>query len=180
MRAMMTAAIVLSTPALAGPEQVDDKVSVLALAGIATLTGGLSEVTALGPTWGVIVGTEPFETLSFEVAYEGARFPMDDPDAEGEEFWRNGVSGLVKLETSFGVAEPFIGAGFGVSYWNPKNDLVAELPVTAGLDVDAGPLDAGIRASLRGLIGTGFTGAQDPGGRSGSLLSASVVLGGAF
>jgi hypothetical protein len=161
-------------------EGIWNNLSVMARGGIAVLTDGLSEETATGPSWGVVVGTEPFETLTFEVAYEGARFPRLDPEDEGDAVWRTGVSSLVKLETAWGPAEPFIGAGVGISYWNPRNDLVTELPVTAGIDLDAGSLSAGVRGSLRGLVGTGFTGESHPGERSGCLLTASLLLGGAF
>ncbi len=207
--AIVTAVCLLSTPALANaqqevdptgespiiaedveveqdegirpaPEGLWNNLSVLARGGIAVLTDGLSESTATAPSWGVVVGTEPFETLSFELAYEGARFPRVSPQGGGDVVWRNGVSSLVKLETAWGPTEPFIGAGVGISYWNPGNDLVTELPVTAGVDLEAGGLSAGLRGSLSGLIGTGFTGELHPADRSGCLLTASFLLGGAF
>jgi len=189
-------ASVLGMGTSAFAQEEDEKgLGVSLVAGLGDYMGGLGAYTSVGPTWGVRVDTAPLSWASVEVAYEGSRNPLVSPLPQAAA-WRNGVSALAKLSPlELGVVTPFIGVGLGASFINVndpaeqpvvnsagyQNDLVAEVPFAVG--VDFAPwrnVEVGARATLRPLLGESF--ADPVAGRdvNGSLLTASILLGGRF
>jgi hypothetical protein len=151
--------------------------------GVNAFTGDLGENTGAGGFLGVQANSRPLPLIGLEVGYEGSRNPFED--FEGA-LWRHNVGALAKVGPQLGQQgnlRPFVGAGFGVSVLNPSedgevlfnNDVVAEVPVAAGVDYKLGAVTAGARATYRFLSGENLGLAQD-----GNAVNLGVQLGGSF
>ena len=113
----------------------------------------------------------------------GGAFP------EGSAIFRHGVDSLAKVgPTLESGLRPFVGAGLGVSLINPNaaaegvatNDVLAEVPVAAGLEYDTGLLTAGVRGTARWTLGEEFAEAALGDDADGSIFGASLTFGGCF
>lgn len=164
--------------------------------GIGNFLGDLDEVTQLGPTWQVVASGQEYRLIGVEVGYEGGRNSLEDGRLDDSAaVWRHGVGALVKVgpliepqERSFSF-RPFVGTGVGVGFINPNdeaeslysNDVLAEIPVAAGLELQRNNLVAGIRASYDFLLSEEFAetalGVDDS---EGGFASAQVTIGGRF
>lgn len=158
--------------------------------GLSSYTGDLNEVTGLGPAWNVTAEARNFEVFGLEFGYSGNRNPITDPRvAEGAAVWKHGVEALAKLGPTLQEnIRPFVGAGVGVSYVNANqeaeslysNDIMTELPLAAGVDLQRGNLNAGVRATYRFLGNEEFAEFAAPGASEGGFLTGQVTLGGQF
>ena len=151
-------------------------------------TGELNPLTSAGPSWGVIVNVQPLNVLGIELGYDGSRNGLTDQRLTGNaNVMRNGGSAMVKLAPPFIERfKPFVGAGLGASYVSVqgetgglyRNDLMEEIPLTAGLGFNSGALHAGVRGTYRLLIDEGFV--EQAGTTEGGMVEGSLTLGARF
>ncbi len=174
------------------PDQA--KVGVDVRVGVGGLTGDLGAQTSPGPLLGINAGAQLWRNLGVEAGFEGQRLPIDDVRiGDGEAMYRYNVGLLAKAGPLVlnDMLRPYVGTGVGVSYVNATsgaellydNDLMAELPLVAGVDYQFSPsIFAGARASYRVLFGDEFadqaiTTENNP---DGNLLNVGLMLGGRF
>jgi hypothetical protein len=165
-------------------------VNLMLKGGVGDYTGGLSSLTAAGPSWGVVLNVQPWNMLGYEVAYDGSRNLLaDERISEASALTRHGVSGLVKLSPPLlRRIKPFVGAGFGASMIQVteheedlyRGDLVQELPLAAGLEFNTQSVTAGLRTTYRWLVDESFAAGAAPGNPQGGYLDAGVTVGGRF
>lgn len=160
--------------------------------GMGTLTGSLGDDIGLGWLVGFSAVTMPWKYVGLEVGYELERLPIKERRVgdEGEALWRNNLGLLVKAGPLIQEKwRPYVGAGFGVSYFNPSdgadhvydNDWTTEIPLVIGAEYRLGYFYAGIRGSYS------FIGGEDivnrPGtteNAHGGLLNGTLTLGARF
>lgn len=154
--------------------------------GVQGLTAGLSAGTGMGPFGGVAALWQPLFLLGTELRYEAARLPIDDSRVPGSaSLWSHALLGLAKL--GLPVTEglrPFLGVGVGLAYLQPTRgardfyaqDVLVELPLVLGLELQRGRLSGGVQVGYRSVIGESFdrTGLGDA---SGGRFSAGLSLG---
>jgi Outer membrane protein beta-barrel domain len=188
------AAVVALGLGLAGTAMAQDKqgdVNVFLGGGIGGYTGDLGGLSATGPTWGATLNIQPYKMLGFEVGYEGSKNDVTDDRFRADEapsFLRHGVNSLVKLSPPVEKVRPFVGAGLGVSYVYLRgngeglfdSDFMEQVPLSAGLEFNAGALTAGVRGTYRVLVDDNFADAAVEGDASGGLLDANITVGGRF
>lgn len=166
-------------------------VNVFLNGGIGGYTGELGGLSATGPTWGVTLNLQPYEALGFEVGYDGSKNDVTDNRfraAEAPSFMRHGATTLVKLSPPLERVRPFVGAGLGVSYVYVRgpetglysSDVMEEVPLSAGLEFNAGALTAGLRSTYRVLVDDNFANAAVEGDASGGMLDINLTVGGRF
>ncbi len=135
-------------------------VNVFLRGGAGSYTGDLGDNVNVGPSWGLTLDLQPLRFVGFELSYEGARNTAKT-ELLDISFTRQGGSGLVKLLLPlFKAVKPFVGAGLGISNISIggdlqgafESDVVAELPVAVGFEVNSGALTAGARATYRLLL----------------------------
>ena len=158
--------------------------------GVGNFTGELAAVTGAGPTWGVTLNVQPWNILGYEITYDGSRNLVDDARLVNQPaVTRHGVAGMLKLAPPLIEAvRPFVGFGLGATMVMVskdagglyKNDLLEEVPVTAGLEFNTGAVTAGLRASYRLLIGESFADPSTIGNLEGGYLDAALTLGARF
>lgn len=157
--------------------------------GLGDYTGDVASVTGLGTTFGVRAGAQQYDVVGLELGYGGSRNPLDDARVEdGAAVWRHGVDALVKLgPTLESNVRPFFGAGFGVSYLNANeeaeplfnNDIMTQIPLAVGVELDRGSINAGVRATYEILMNEEF--AEDAVAASdGNYLTGQITIGGQF
>lgn len=159
------------------------EVNVFLKGGVGGYTGDLSNVTAVGPTWGLTVNLQPLNILGVELGYEGSRNHLN---ALGDTaVFRNGADALLKIAPPFiERIKPFVGAGLGASYVGVqgngagvyRNDFMEEVPLAAGIEFNSRSVTAGIRATYRLLVDENFAGYN----RQGGLFDTTLTLGGRF
>lgn len=186
------AALALALPVDAASEDHENKrgdVNVVASGGFGDYTGGLSEHTQTGPTWGVLVNLQPWHVLGYELAYDGSRNLVDDVRLnESPALTRHGMSGMLKFGLPFiETIRPFAGIGIGASMVNVSNDgglykddFVEEVPMAAGIEFNTGAVTAGFRTTYRWLIDESFADAASAGNPQGGFLNAELNLGARF
>jgi hypothetical protein len=165
--------------------------------GLGALQGDIGRETSTGPLLGITAAAQIGPVLGVEAGYEGQRLPIDSVLVpSGEALYRHNLTVGAKagplIEKHW---RPFIGAGLGLSYVHPtggaqplfSNDIVEEVPLSAGLDYNFGQavtthggLFAGARATYRLMFGEGFADAALPNANGGNLLNASLSVGGRF
>jgi hypothetical protein len=172
-------------------ESKQGDVNVFLRGGISDYTGGLADVANAGPAWGLTVNIQPTRVIGFELGYEGSNNTIAD-DRLGEEpsLFRHGASGLLKIAPPLvETVKPFVGVGLGASYVSVRgtaaglyeSDLMEEVPLAAGVELNSGALTAGLRATWRLLVDEGFADNALPGADpQGGLFDASLTLGGRF
>lgn len=171
-------------------EKKQGDVNVLLEAGVGDYTGGLSNYTSAGPSWGVIVNLQPSNVIGWEIGYAGSR-NMLETDVAGisPALTRNGAHGMVKLGLPFiEKVKPFAGVGFGASYASVseeggglyQSDFMEEIPFAAGLEFNTGALTAGVRASYHWLIDEGFADPAALGNPEGGFMDATLNIGARF
>lgn len=158
--------------------------------GIGRFTGELDELSDSGPTWGALVNVQPWDVIGLELAYQGSRHDLIDPRLLGSPaVLRHGGDALLKLAPPFlERVKPFLGVGFGASYVTVtgetfglyRGDTVEEVPFAAGLEFNAGPVTAGVRATYRALLDEEFAPGAPLGAAEGGLLDFGATLGGRF
>jgi opacity protein-like surface antigen len=174
-----------------GEKEEEPELSVTANVGLNTFTGSLSDQLKVGTDYGVRAGTYLWDAVGFEVGYSGSRNALERElrPTEDAALYRNGVDALVKAgPTLRSGLRPFGGVGVGVAWFTPNagaedvyiNDMVTELPLAAGLEYNLGLLSAGVRANWRFLFGEEFAQPLSGSDSEGTLLSATVNLGGRF
>jgi hypothetical protein len=189
-----SAALMLSVVLLfAAPSQAQqyrhNRISTLLLKfGGGNYTGDLGNYTAIGPTYGVALNMQPLPYLGFEIGYDGSRNELQTlrfPALRQATFWRNGGSAMVKLCVPYEPLRPFVGAGFGLGFTSVTgssnggqfvNDLFGELPMMAGLEVNAEYFTAGVRVTYHVLLDEGFV-QTSAGAVHGGLLDLQATLG---
>ncbi len=164
--------------------------NVLIKGGVGDYTGGLSNHTTAGPTWGVLVNVQPMNMLGYEIAYDGSRnLVNDDRLAQTPALTRHGVTGLVKVSPPLlKRVKPFVGAGFGASLVRVdeesqdlyQGDLVQEVPLAAGIEFNTPGITAGLRTTYRWLVDESFASPAAAGNPQGGFFDAGVTLGGRF
>ncbi|MFP2907847.1 hypothetical protein ACLESD_22925 [Pyxidicoccus sp. 3LFB2] len=196
-RGIMTAALALTLAGAgtaAAQERKDGKrgdVNVFLRGGVGDYTGGLGDITATGPAWGLTLNVQPTTFLGFELGYEGSQNGVEDVRLlEGPSLVRQGGSALLKVSPPFLTAiRPFVGAGLGMSYVDVRggagaglydSDTMQEVPLAAGIEFNSGGLTAGFRTTYRVLLNEGWV--EDPiaDEDEGGLLDASLTLGARF
>jgi hypothetical protein len=135
--------------------------------GLGLFTSDLGNVTSAGPAWGLILNYQPMEIFGIEFGYEGSRNSLSDPRApQSTGLFRNSGVGLVKLYLPLASAlHPFAGAGLGLGYVivqgqsSPAygNGFIAELPVAAGIEVEASGVRIGARATYHYFLTQEFS-----------------------
>lgn len=200
--AMVALLLGLAGPALAieadevGERIGAQEVGASVFIGLGALTGDAGERTITGGLLGVAASAWPNELLGVEASLEAQRLPIDDPrllqDEQAMYRWNGGLlakAGPLMLQESL---RPYVGAGFGLSYYNAtdgadaiyRNDWVGEVPLAAGAEYYiTDNIVGGLRATYRLLIGDEF--APDPDDitqnrAEGNLFNAFVTLGGRF
>lgn len=160
--------------------------------GVGGYTGGLGDFTGVGPVWGVSADGDATRSIGWELAYNGARTPLENPlGMEGNPAaWRHGVSGMAKVFVpGMESLRPFAGVGIGAGYVNVneaaedvyRNDFQYEFPLAAGIDLESGDnWSAGVRATYRWLTGEEFAKTAAGADVEGGQLSASFAIGGRF
>lgn len=153
--------------------------------GVGGFTGDLGTITDAGPTWGVIVNVQPWNILGYEISYDGARNQIDDERlADKPALTRHGLAGMLKVAPPFiEKVRPFVGLGLGASMLRVtsnadglyRNDLMEEIPFTAGIEFNSGAVTAGLRTRYKILFDEGFAGK-----REGNYLDGAVTLGARF
>ncbi|MFP2929800.1 hypothetical protein ACLESO_32330 [Pyxidicoccus sp. 3LG] len=153
--------------------------------GMAAYTGPLGGATVAGVFMGIQAEVPLLSVLGLELGYEGSANGFEETNAGT--LWRHNVGGLAKLGPTLGGSwKPFLGAGVGVSYIDPSGvpdalefdeDIVAEVPLAAGLEYRFYGVTAGARATYQLVFNEDFAvGNVD----EGDLFSAGVSLGGRF
>ena len=146
--------------ATANEEPQRGSVNVFLRGGAGNYTGDLGENVNVGPTWGLTLDLQPLRFVGFELSYEGSRNTAKTALLDIS-LTRHGGSGLVKvLLPLFKTVKPFVGAGLGISNIGVggdlegvfESDVVAELPLVVGFEVNSGALTAGARATYRLLL----------------------------
>jgi opacity protein-like surface antigen len=165
---------------------------VTAQGGVQSWAGEVGSVLNAGPSWGVSVGSQLWNLVGVEVGYQGSRNAFSDEVAgsgSGAALFRHGADALAKVgPTLQNGLRPFVGAGLGVSLVNPTrgaeglatNDVLAEVPVAAGLEYDTGLLTAGLRGTARWTLGEEFAEPVLGEDADGSILGAALTFGGRF
>lgn len=158
--------------------------------GVNSYTGDLNPFTAAGPAWGVIVNVQPMNVLGLEIGYDGSRNALTDQRlVDDANVLRNGASAMIKLAPPFIERfKPFVGAGLGATFVTVqgetgdlyRNDLMEEVPLTAGLEFNSGALHAGVRGTYRLLVDEGFVDQAGPGDQQGGMVEGSLTLGARF
>lgn len=157
--------------------------------GVGGFLGGLGDMTGVGPTWTARAGADVLRGFGVEVGYNGMRIPLNDPRLEkGAALWRTGVSGLAKVYAPLRGLRPFAGVGFGESYTNInekgeglyQNDWESEVPLVGGVQVESGPVTAGARLTWSLLGGEDFANNATVRSNNGTLLQATINVGGRF
>ncbi|MGA9522701.1 MAG: hypothetical protein WBV82_14635 [Myxococcaceae bacterium] len=193
------ALISLLALAIAGPVEAESRkkeegkqgdFNVFLRGGVGDYTGDLGELTSSGPVWGVTFNVQPWNVIGLELSYNGSRNVVQDEFIADNPFVnRNGASGLVRLGLPFlERVRPFVGAGFGASYANVtgraggryQDDLMAELPVAAGLEFNSGGVTAGLRGTYRYLFDEAWANPALPGNPQGSFLEGELTFGARF
>ncbi len=185
-RGLAAAAFALSTAAFAQGEIGD--VNVVLTGGVGGFVGELNEITDAGPVWGAHLNLQPFNFIGFELGYDGSRHMVDDPRYVGPTpvVTRHGGTALVRVAPPFfETVRPFVGAGLGASYLQVtgdpagiyRNDIVQELPVTAGLELNVWRLSAGVRGGYRMFFDEGFAEAALPDNPQGGMLEMAAAVG---
>jgi hypothetical protein len=154
--------------------------------GIQGFTAGLSAGTNPGPFLGVAALWQPVFLLGAELRYEAARLPIDDARVPGSaSLWSHALLGLAKLglPVTDGL-RPFFGVGLGLGLLQPSGgaqdfyaqDVLVELPLVLGLELQSERFSGGAQVSYRSVIGASFdrTGLGDG---SGGRFSAGLSLG---
>lgn len=170
--------------------KVSEMFTVQAEAGVGAYGQGLGDSTGIGYTFAGRIGADVFRGFGIEGNYNLWRTPLTDPRLEqGAALWRNGISGLVKAYAPLEIpARPYIGTGYGLSYVRAnskgeglyRNDWQSEFPIAAGVQVDAGPITAGIRGTYGFLAGVETNQNATVRGKNGSLLQGALNIGGRF
>lgn len=163
------------------------------LGGVGVFTGNGAEHTKTGTMLGVAANAQPGRVLGIEADYEGQRMPIDDARiGDGEAIWRHNLSLMAKAGVPLlrDKLRPYVGAGFGLSYFNASegaeslynNDLVEEVPLTAGVDYHITPsIYAGARAAYHTMFGTSWADeVTGTGQTSGGLVNFNLSVGGSF
>jgi hypothetical protein len=184
------ATLLLGTGALGNDEDRQGDLNVFLRGGLSSFTGGLNDVTASGPTYGLTVNLQPLGMLGFEVGYEGSKNDLTDNRLSSQgRITRHGASALVKVSPPLMERiKPFVAAGLGASYVAVnagaglyRNDIMEELPIAAGVEYNNGPLTAGVRGTYRVLFDQSFArDAGAPNGSNGGLFDAALTLGARF
>jgi hypothetical protein len=191
----VSCAAVLALAGIAEATENDDgnkqgDLNVFLRGGVGNFTGDLSAVTNPGPTWGLTVNVQPWNILGYEITYDGSRNLVDDGRlANQPAVTRHGLAGMLKLAPPFIEAvRPFVGVGLGATLLRVsadagglyKNDLMEEVPVTAGLEFNTGAVTAGLRANYRMLLDQSFADPSTVGNLEGGYLDAALTLGARF
>lgn len=173
----------------ANNENKQGDVNVILGAGVGDYTGGLSNYTQAGPTWGLTLNLQPSHVIGWEVGYDGARNILaTDNGGTNPAITRHGGYGMVKLGLPFiEKVRPFAGIGFGASYASIsqqsnlyKNDFMEEIPMAAGLEFNTGALTAGIRGQYHWLIDESFADPAQIGNPEGGYVDGMLNLGARF
>lgn len=188
--ALVLAAALVGSSALAAKRDQQGDTNVFLRGGVGDYTGDLGAVTAIGPMYGLVVNVQPFNILGVEIGYDGSRNALvDDRLDEDANVLRNGASAMIKLAPPLlERVRPFVGAGLGASYVSVQgetgdlyeNDLMEEIPLTAGLEFNSGALHAGLRGTYRLLVDEGFASAAIPGAEQGGIVEGNFTLGARF
>lgn len=183
-------AVGLATGASAARKDDRGNANVFLRGGVGTYTGDISEHTASGPSWGVIVNVQPLNIIGIELGYDGSRNALTDERLIGDaNVLRSGASALFKLAPPFiERIKPFVGAGLGATFVSVqgetgdlyRNDLMQEVPLSAGVEFNSGALHAGVRGTYRLLVDEGFVDEAAPGAQQGGLLEGNLTLGARF
>jgi hypothetical protein len=156
--------------------------------GAGNYVGDLGRYTAIGAFWGVTLGMQPLPYLGFEMGYMGSRNGLETlryPALAETSFWRNGGTALVKFCLPYHAIRPFIGTGFGLSHVSVSGssngglfmgDLMGEIPITLGVEVNSERFIAGFRFSYRLLLDEGFARVA-PGTAEGGILEMQTMIG---
>ncbi len=164
-------------------------VSITAAAGVGGFTGGLNASSRVGPTWTLQTAAHPWPLLSFEGGYDGSYTPLSEPvlGFTGGGLMRGTVFAMAQVGPQLGPVRPFAAAGVGggTITWTHSpgfmpRDLIAELPVALGVNLERGWLTGGVRASYRILFNENFLQAFDMPVGQGGFLSMTASLGGRF
>jgi hypothetical protein len=187
--AAAAAVVLISSQALAD-DRGDLKVTVKA--GVGGFTGELNDISSTGPVWGAAVTLQPIKMLGLELGYEGSRFSLTDDrfSLSTPGITRHGGNALLKIAPPFiEVVKPFLGVGMGASYVGVnqegltgyRGDVMEEIPLAAGLELNAVYLTAGMRATYRVLLDEGFAAsAGQTRNLEGGLFDVAATLGGRF
>ncbi len=191
-RAGVLAAALLAAPAFAQEtvEEREDRTDFRATgltvrSGITAFTGELGGQTNVGGFIGIEADAQPLPLVGVELGYEGSANGFEESGTGT--LWRHNVGTLAKLGPIVDDRwQPFVGAGFGVSYIDPTgeadvrtfdNDWVFEVPLAAGIEYRFSGVTAGARATYRIVDGE----ACAPGDvDEGNLFTAGFSLGGRF
>ncbi|MCP3138483.1 porin family protein [Pyxidicoccus xibeiensis] len=178
-RAGILAAVLLAGPALAQERGLSVR------SGVSAYTGDLGGGTDVGGFLGIQAEGRLFPAVGLELGYEGSANGFEENDSGT--LWRHNVGALAKLGPIVDDRwQPFVGAGLGVSYLDPTgeaganifdDDVVAEVPLAAGIEYRFSGVTAGARATYRIVAGEDFA----PGNvDEGDLFTAGLSLGGRF
>jgi len=158
--------------------------------GVSNYFGGLNDVTAAGPSWGVGLAVQPYRVIGFEFAYEGSSNRVDDSRlSTSPALMRNGASAIVRVAPPLmDRIRPYAGVGLGASYVSVqgnaqglyRSDFMEEIPLTFGVEFNRGSLGAGIRATYRWLVDAGFAAQALPRASGGGLFDAGFSVGARF
>lgn len=179
----------LSVGALA--QDVQGDFNIVARGGVGVYTGDLGRYADAGPAWGVNVNLQPTNVMGLEIGYEGSRNEVNDARLTASPaFMRHGGTVLLRLAPPFlERVRPYVAAGLGLSHVSVpeaevaglyQDDFMEEIPLAGGLELNAGPVTAGLRATYRWLIDDGFADRAQAGDPEGGLFDAVVTLGGRF
>jgi hypothetical protein len=178
-----------TTAAHAQKDRRQGDLNVFLKGGIGGFTGALNDYSAVGPSWGAVVNLQPWRSLGLELGYEGSRHGITDDRLEDAALTRNGIDALLKLSPPLiERVKPFLGVGLGASYVSVnngaglyKNDVMEEVPLATGLELNSGALTAGVRATYRFLVDEGFADrAQPVGNPNGGLFDFGASVGARF
>jgi hypothetical protein len=149
--------------------------------GICGLTGGYAPNLSIGPTWGVSVGFRLIKWLGLEAGYEGSYNNLQNSHGS---LLRQGGQALGKLLATAGPVDPYLGAGFGVSFYQGTSvgaeviddQTVSEIPLVLGVDWRSGLLAIGGRASFTLLLNDEFARSIAP-EAGGGIAAFNVLIG---
>ncbi|MFP2904530.1 outer membrane protein [Pyxidicoccus sp. 3LFB2] len=176
-------AVILAAGLLAAPALAQDR-GLSVRSGVSAFTGDLGGETDAGAFLGIQGEARLFPAIGLELGYEGSANGFEENSGT---LWRHNVGALAKLGPVLDDRwMPFVGAGLGVSYLDPTGeagdgvfdeDIVAEVPLSAGIEYRFSGMTAGARATYRIVEGESFApGSVD----EGDLFTAGLSLGGRF
>ncbi|WP_164006797.1 outer membrane protein [Pyxidicoccus trucidator] len=175
---------ILAMALLAAPAPAQDQ-ELTVRSGLSAFTGDLGGETNVGAFLGIQGEAQLFPAIGLELGYEGSANGFEGTGSGT--LWRHNMGAMAKVGPVLDDRwVPFVGAGLGVSYVDPTGaadagiydeDIIMEVPLSAGLEYRFSGVTAGARATYRVLAGEDFA----PGNvDEGDLFTAGLSLGGSF